>query len=33
MVSFFFGAGEYVAMIAVAILMLACIPGLAILIW
>ena len=33
MVSFFFGAGDYVAMIAVAILMFACIPGLAILIW
>ena len=33
MVSFFFGAGDFVAMIAVGILMFACIPGLAILIW
>ena len=32
-VSFFFSAGDFVAMIAVCILMLACIPGLAILIW
>ena len=33
MISFYFGAGEFVAMIAVAILVIACIPGLGILIW
>ena len=32
-VSFFFGAGDFVAMIAVAILMIACVPGIGILIW
>ena len=32
-VSFFFGAGELFAMIAVTILMIACVPGIGILIW